>query len=357
MANIYDGPEDEQAIASAAAAAARVKKEPVVLSPGEQIDVMTSWGEMMTISANWTIRTTINVPKKVIVQHAGVDIIKKSTTVDAAEFKDKIKNGFRRQMQSPEFTSDMFHQYRDVEAFQTILNDHVGKYRKMPNELFTTEMTKLGVEIDQDMFPSKRKLKKEQQKESPAKRKKESARPNVVATVKPPVKHNYTYIDHNQLLKKLEEAPTFRNFCLSYVESKPAFDSAMDMLGITDNPGELFTHTYNNNFISNKLSNIIIALNDEIDDWKLCDKDELPSLERRMLDIISQISDYEVPEEEANTNTNTNTNKKSSKKSKSNVEMRKLSEDFTEIDLLEFPNYPDCVRRIVDINYIKVTIN
>lgn len=237
--DVYDGPEDEQAIAAAAAAAARVKKEPVVLPPGEQINVMTSWGEMMTISANWTIGTTVNAPKRVTVQHAGVDIIKKSTTVDAGEFKDKIKNGFRRQMQSPDFSSDIFHQYRDVEAFQTTLHDHLVKYCKMPNELFTNEMTKLGVEIDQDMFPSKRKSKKEQQKEkvSPVKRKKESIRPNVVATAKPILKHNYTYIDQNQLMKKLEEAPTLRSFCLSYVQSKPAFDSAMDMLGISENQG------------------------------------------------------------------------------------------------------------------------
>ena len=71
-----------------------------------------------------------------------------------------------------------------------------------------------------------------------------------------------------------------------------------------------------------------------------------------MLDIIDQILDYEAPEGDKNY---TCSNKKIVKKSSNNVEMRKLSEDFLEIDLLEFPYYPSCVRRIVDINYIKVS--
>ena len=107
----------------------------------------------------------------------------------------------------------------------------------MPSELFSNELAKLGVDVDQNMFPSKRKMKKEQQKEAPvSKKRKESP------TKAPPPgrkeKHNYSFLDHDQLVAKLYEAPTLQTFCFSYVESKPDFDNAMDMLGIAEDPGK-----------------------------------------------------------------------------------------------------------------------
>jgi len=233
--DIYDGPEDEQAIA---AAALRLKREAPVLPPGEQIEVETSWGEKVTISATWTIGTTAHVPKKILIQHAGVDIAKRNTNVDAAEFKDKTKNAMRRQMQSSDLTHDVFEKESDVDKFRIILGDHLAKYCKMPPELFTNEMAKYGVEVDQNMFPSKRKLKKEQQQQkgTPVTKKRKETSKTTPQTERK-LKHDYKFIEHAHLVTMLQEAPTLRNFCFSYVESKPTFEDGMDMLGIAENPG------------------------------------------------------------------------------------------------------------------------
>jgi hypothetical protein len=111
----------------------------------------------------------------------------------------------------------------------------------MPPELFTNEMAKYGVEVDQNMFPSKRKLKKEQQQQkgTPVTKKRKETKETSKATpqTERKLKHDYKFIEHEHLVTMLQEAPTLRNFCFSYVESKPAFEDGMDMLGIAENPG------------------------------------------------------------------------------------------------------------------------
>lgn len=227
---IYEGPEDEQAIA---AAALKLKREAPVILPGEQVDVEMSWGEMVTISANWTVGKTVHVPRKVIVQNAGIDFIKKNTTVDVTEFKDRIKNEFRRKFSHDKETQ---YQFKDIEVLHEKLAEHLTKYCKMPSALFISEMAKQEIVVDENMFPSKRKLKKDQQKEAPAsKKRKETVKGTPQIEKKD--KHDYKYIEQKELITILEGAPTLRNFCFSYVDSKPSFDHTIDMLDISQNPG------------------------------------------------------------------------------------------------------------------------
>jgi len=88
-----------------------------------------------------------------------------------------------------------------------------------------------------------------------------------------------------------------------------------------------------------------------MDEWKLYDENELPNLERRLLDIINQILDYEVP---LGHNKEDGNNKKSKKGA---VETRKLTKDFADIDFDdEVPDYHRSVRRLLDITYIKVLV-
>ena len=88
-------------------------------------------------------------------------------------------------------------------------------------------------------------------------------------------------------------------------------------------------------------------------EWKLCDENELPNLERRLLDIINQLLDYEVP---IGHKDETNNNVKKSKKD--SVETRKLTKDFADIDFEdEVPDYYRSVRRLLDITHMKVLLH